>query len=105
MIHFGPAGWVYKDWEGIVYPSPKPKGLDPLEYLASYFSTIEINSTFYGSPLKSTADKWVARVDQFPDFRLSSKLSKRLHHDSKSACTHAKVKEPCEPRDRMHATS
>ena len=27
MIHFGPAGWLYKDWEGIVYPSPKPKGL------------------------------------------------------------------------------
>ena len=45
MIHFGTAGWLYKDWEGIVYPAPKPKHFDPLEYLARFFTTVEINST------------------------------------------------------------
>ena len=25
MIRFGPAGWDYDDWKGIVYPDPKPK--------------------------------------------------------------------------------
>jgi len=33
MIRVGP-GWAYKDWEGIVYPKPKPRGFDPVTYLA-----------------------------------------------------------------------
>jgi hypothetical protein len=43
----GPAGWAYKVWEGIFYPPQKPKGFDPVAYLAEYFDTIEINSSFY----------------------------------------------------------
>lgn len=34
MIRVGPAGWNYKDWAGVAYPEPKPKGFDPLAYLA-----------------------------------------------------------------------
>jgi hypothetical protein len=30
MIRFGPAGWVYSDWAGIVYPASTPRGFDPL---------------------------------------------------------------------------
>lgn len=101
MIHFGPAGWLYKDWEGIVYPLPKPRGFDPLEYIAGYFSTVEINSTFYGSPLPKTADNWVARVSGFPDFRFTAKLWKRFTHERKTAWTRAEVKEACVPMDRM----
>ena len=93
MIHFGPAGWLYKDWEGIVYPVPKPKGFDPLAYLAQYFSTIEINSTYYGSPLPATADKWVARVEPFPDFKFTAKLWKRFTHERKTAWTRAEVRD------------
>jgi len=48
MIRIGPAGWAYKDWEGIVYP--KPRGFDPVTYLARFFDTIKINSSFYGPP-------------------------------------------------------
>ena len=47
IVRFGPAGWDYPDWAGRVYPTPKPKGFDPLRYLAGYFGVIEINSTFY----------------------------------------------------------
>ena len=50
MIRIGPAGWSYKDWEGVVYPMPKPKGFHEATYLAQYFDTIEINSTFYRPP-------------------------------------------------------
>jgi len=50
MIRIGPAGWAYKDWEGIVYPKPKPRGFDPVAYLARHIDAIEINSSFYGSP-------------------------------------------------------
>ncbi len=102
MINFGPAGWLYKDWEGLVYPLPKPKGFDPLAYLARYFSTIEINSTYYGSPLPATADKWVARVEPFPDFKFTAKLWKRFTHERKNAWTRAEVREACVPMDRLH---
>jgi uncharacterized protein YecE (DUF72 family) len=58
MIRIGPAGWVYKDWEGIVYPEPKPRAFDPVAYLAGYFDTIEINSSFYGPPRPTAAKAW-----------------------------------------------
>src|SRR3954463_7734826 len=93
MIRFGPAGWLYKDWEGIVYPVPKPKGFDPLHYLPQFFSTIEINSTYYASPRPQTAAKWVERVEDFPDFKFTTKLWKRFTHERKSAWTRAEVKE------------
>ena len=50
MIRIGPAGWKYKDWEGVVYPKPAPRGFDPLAYIADYFMTVEINSSYYGPP-------------------------------------------------------
>lgn len=46
MIRIGPAGWKYKDWEGVVYPNPAPRGFDPLAYIAEYFTTVEINSSY-----------------------------------------------------------
>jgi uncharacterized protein YecE (DUF72 family) len=101
MIHYGPAGWLYKDWEGIVYPLPKPKGFDPLAYIARYFSTIEINSTYYGSPLPATADKWVARVEPFPHFKFTAKLWKRFTHERTTAWTRAEFREACVPMDRL----
>jgi uncharacterized protein YecE (DUF72 family) len=62
MLRVGPAGWSYQDWNGVVYPAPPPRGFDPLGYLADYFDTIEINSTFYRPCAAATARDWVARV-------------------------------------------
>ena len=93
MIRFGPAGWVYADWNGLVYPQPKPSGFDPLEYLAAYFDTIEVNSTFYGPAKKSVADAWVRRVEHNADFRFTAKLWKRFTHERKTAWTTSDVAE------------
>jgi uncharacterized protein YecE (DUF72 family) len=101
MIHFGPAGWHYKDWEGIVYPDPRPKGFDPLKFLARFFSTIEINSTYYAPALPATADKWVSRVAEFPEFRFTAKLWKRFTHERTTAWTPAEVRETRAAFDRM----
>jgi hypothetical protein len=30
VIRIGTAGWKYKDWDGMVYPKPKPRGFDEL---------------------------------------------------------------------------
>lgn len=87
MIRFGPAGWSYTDWAGVVYPKPKPKGFDPLEYLAGYFDTIEVNSTFYRPARRHVAESWIRRTRFNPDFRFTAKLWKRFTHERKEAWT------------------
>jgi uncharacterized protein YecE (DUF72 family) len=80
VIRVGPAGWAYKDWEGIVYPAKKPRGFDPVEYLAQYFDAIEINSTFYGAPRSATAKSWAERVRGNDSFRFTAKLYQGFTH-------------------------
>jgi uncharacterized protein YecE (DUF72 family) len=90
-LRFGPAGWLYRDWEGIVYPRPKPRGFDPLRYIARFFDTVEINSSFYGPPLARTASSWVQRVQDHKDFRFTAKLWKRFTHERNKAWTTEEV--------------
>jgi uncharacterized protein YecE (DUF72 family) len=79
-IRIGPAGWSYKDWEGIVYPK-KPGGkFDPLEYLARFFDTIEINSSFYRPFTAATAKSWAQRVAGSKGFMFTAKLHRVFTH-------------------------
>ncbi len=80
MIRIGTAGFAYKDWEGKVYPSPKPRGFDPLAYLAGFFPTIEMNVTFYRVPTAENVVKWMESVAKNPDFRFTFKLYRGLTH-------------------------
>jgi uncharacterized protein YecE (DUF72 family) len=93
MIRIGPAGWSYDDWAGVVYPAPKPRGFDPLRYLAGYFDTIELNTTFYRPAAEKTARSWAARVEDNPDFRFTAKLWRRFTHQRKEAWTQAEADE------------
>ena len=93
MIRYGPAGFQYKDWAGIVYPSPAPRKFDPLAYLAHYFDTVEINSTFYGPARPKTVESWMRRVGHNPGFRFTAKLYQRFTHQRKTAWTKAEVAE------------
>src|SRR5688572_24955231 len=81
MIRIGPAGWSYKDWEGIVYPQKPGKNFDPLEYLANFFNTIEINSSFYRPPAPLTTKAWVKRVEHNPKFSFTAKLHRLFTHE------------------------
>jgi uncharacterized protein YecE (DUF72 family) len=92
-VRFGPAGWDYPDWAGKVYPAPKPKGFDPLRYLARYFGTVEINSTFYRPASAKVARSWVERVADHPRFRFTAKLYRRFTHERTSAWTREEVDE------------
>lgn len=85
MIRIGPAGWKYKDWCGVVYPSPKPRNFDELAYLAQYFNTIEINSSYYGPPRPSSAKKWIESVEGNKAFRFTAKLYHSFTHERKPA--------------------
>jgi uncharacterized protein YecE (DUF72 family) len=84
MVRIGPAGWSYRDWWGPVYPSPRPKKFDELAWLALYFDTIEVNSTFYRPATRSTALRWAQRVASNERFRFTVKLWQRFTHERDS---------------------
>ena len=91
MIKFGVAGWDYKDWWGPVYPARKPRGFDPLAYLASYVDTIEINSTFYRPVAATSGRNWARRVAHNRNFRFTAKLWQRSTHERDTAWTPEEV--------------
>ncbi len=80
-VRIGPAGWSYKDWESVVYPQKPGAKFDPLEYLARFFDTIEINSSFYRPPTASTTKSWAKRVARNPDFSFTAKLHRIFTHE------------------------
>lgn len=101
-VRFGPAGWSYKDWEGVVYPRPHPRGFDPLEYLAAYFDTVEINSSFYRPIAPSTAHQWLERIRPFPNFRFTAKLYQRFTHQRDTGWTGEELEETRVGLDLLH---
>ena len=90
-LRVGLAGWDYPDWRGIVYPKKKTKSFDELGYLARYFDTLEINSTFYRPAEPKAAAGWVKRVDHNPAFKFTAKLWKRFTHERAAAWTNREI--------------
>jgi uncharacterized protein YecE (DUF72 family) len=80
-LRIGPAGWAYKDWAGVVYPAPRPKGFHEATYLAEFFDTIEINTSFYRPLRAEHAEQWIERVAENPRFLFTAKLWQRFTHD------------------------
>ena len=81
-VRFGTAGWSYKDWEGVFYPSGlQHRKIHPLEYLARFFDTTEINTSFYGPLRPELAKLWCRRVAAVnPKFLFTAKLYRAFTH-------------------------
>jgi len=76
-IRIGCSGWNYQDWRGRVYP----KGCPPsrwLEYYATLFDTVEVNSTFYRLARRDAVARWVQQTPE--DFVFALKASRYLTH-------------------------
>jgi uncharacterized protein YecE (DUF72 family) len=84
-IRIGPAGWSYSDWSGYVYPSPCPKGFHEASYLAQFFDTIEINTSFYQPLRPEHAAQWLDRVAANPNFLFTAKLWQKFTHDESAS--------------------
>lgn len=80
-IRVGPAGWSYADWGGIVYPAHRPHGFHEAEYLAEFFDTIEINTSFYQPLHPEHCRQWIARVSFNPRFVFTAKLWQKFTHE------------------------
>jgi uncharacterized protein YecE (DUF72 family) len=76
-VRIGCSGWNYAHWRERVYP----KGLPArrwLEYYATLFDTVEVNTTFYRLPARSAVAGW---VEQSPkSFLFTVKASRYLTH-------------------------
>ena len=79
-IRVGTAGWSYADWAGIVYPKTRPAGFHEAAYLARFFDTLEINTSFYRPVPASMAAGWARRVAHNPRFRFTAKLHQSFTH-------------------------
>lgn len=84
MLYIGPAGWDYKDWQGVVYPRGV-KGTDRLAFLTGWFDVVEINVTFYRPLGPHLAAAWLDAVAAAPDFRFTAKLWGRITHERQLA--------------------
>lgn len=82
MLRLGPAGWDYRDWQGVVYP-PGVKGTDRLTFLAALFASVEINVTFYRPLDPRFAGRWLAAVEDYPHFRFTAKLLNVFTHEGR----------------------
>jgi len=80
-VLIGPAGWSYPDWAGYVYPAPRSKDFHEASYLAEFFDTIEINTSFYQPIRPEHAAAWVDRVARNPAFLFTAKLWQKFTHD------------------------
>lgn len=77
-IRIGCQGWNYEAWTGPFYP----EGTRPVDFLRVYgraFDTVEVDSTFYAVPAKSTLRDWADRVDR--SFQFALKLPQEITHE------------------------
>lgn len=76
-IHIGTSGWSYHHWKENFYPPHLPTNLW-LEFYGQLFSTVEVNTTFYHTPLLTTTTKWLNDVPK--NFQFAIKASRYITH-------------------------
>lgn len=87
----GVAGWSYEDWNGIVYPTKRPRGFHEAAFLARYFDTIEINTSFYAPLRPDFASRWLELISPNPRFQFTAKLWQKFTHETNATAEDEKA--------------
>jgi uncharacterized protein YecE (DUF72 family) len=74
----GTSSFTADGWQGSFYP-PGMQTRNFLSYYATQFKTVEIDSTYYGTPSASTVMNWYDRTS--PDFIFAAKVPQVVTHD------------------------
>ena len=77
-ILLGTSAFTANGWEGSFYP-PGMKSRDFLSYYATQFPTVEVDSTFYGTPSASTVASWNEKTPS--DFIFAAKVPQVVTHE------------------------
>jgi uncharacterized protein YecE (DUF72 family) len=80
-IRIGPAGWSYSDWAGYVYPLRRPKNFHEAAFLAQFFDTIEINTSFYAPIRPDYAQQWLDYIAVNPRLLFTAKMWQKFTHN------------------------
>src|ERR1700693_2045492 len=78
LIYLGTSAFTAAGWEKAFYPA----GMKPTDYLTCYstkFQTVEIDSTFYGSPSVSTVEGWKNKTPE--TFIIAAKVPQEITHE------------------------
>lgn len=77
-LFLGTSSFTASGWSGSFYPV----GMKPADYLKFYstkFQTVEIDSTYYGTPSASTVTSWYEKTP--PDFVFAAKIPQIVTHE------------------------
>jgi uncharacterized protein YecE (DUF72 family) len=77
-IFLGTSSFTATGWQGSFYPQGM-RSRDFLSYYASKFQTVEIDSTFYGTPTASTVASWNEKTPS--DFIFAVKVPQVITHE------------------------
>jgi len=82
MVKFwvGVSGFSYASWKGVFYPETT-KSNQMLEAYATKLNSVEVNSSFYHMPTKTTTSKWAGSTPEA--FRFSFKTNRKITHFKK----------------------
>ena len=82
QFHFGTQSWNFRAWIGPFYP-PDTKTEDMLRLYGRMFSTIEVDSSFYGIPAAPVLRSWREKVPR--DFLFALKVPQQITHTKRLA--------------------
>jgi uncharacterized protein YecE (DUF72 family) len=77
-LYLGTQGWSYPSWVGPFYPQGTPSSKF-LDFYATRFNTVELDTTFYAIPRASTVAGWRERTPA--GFRFSAKFPQVITHE------------------------
>jgi uncharacterized protein YecE (DUF72 family) len=76
-LYVGTSGYFYPEWKGKFYPKDLP-ARQMLPFYCERFRTVEINSTFNGTPKTSVMEQWAKAVGG--DFKFALKAPRQITH-------------------------
>jgi uncharacterized protein YecE (DUF72 family) len=78
QLRLGAQGFTYPSWVGSFYP-PRTPASGFLDYYATQFNTVELDTTFYAIPRLTTIAGWRERTP--PDFCFAAKFPQAITHE------------------------
>lgn len=97
-LRIGTSSFTASGWRGTFYPNRLPSS-DYLSYYATKFDTVEVDSTFYGTPTPITVREWSAKTPT--DFVFAAKIPQVITHDKVLVDCVAELNEFIEVMDNL----
>jgi uncharacterized protein YecE (DUF72 family) len=97
-LYIGTSAFTAAGWEGSFYPlGTKPA--DYLSYYATKFNSVEVDSTFYRAPAKSTVEGWARKTPE--GFVFAAKVPQLISHEQVLVDCDAEFKEFVKTMDSL----